>query len=239
MGLKVRSLKVSTEQQEILHGVDMEIADGEIVVVVGANGSGKSTLANAIMGTSDLNITDGEITFNNSNITNLPIDKRAEQGIFMAFQNPVEIPGVSIAEMLREQSKNRKDFVKDLYNFADKLKINSSLIQRGGLNVGLSGGEKKKMEILQMLMLSPKLVMLDEIDSGLDTDALKIVLAAMNEFHKNTSATIMIITHNPRTLEFVNADKVYVMENGRVTRSGDVMLAKKVLKDGFLNEGVE
>lgn len=225
--LKVQNLHVATETQEILHGVSVEVKVGETVVLLGPNGAGKSTLASAVMGAPGLNITSGKMVFDGVDITELSVDERARQGIFMAFQAPVEIPGVSVQEMLFSAGSKKSPA-----EYAKRLELSPFILQRE-LNVGLSGGEKKKMEILQMMALNPKLAILDETDSGLDVDAARAVSKAVRNYQEETNLALLIVTHNARILQELKVDKVYVLVDGKVAKVGNGELINKIEKDGF------
>lgn len=227
--LRAEGIKVATARREILHGIDLEINAGETVVLMGANGAGKSTLLSALAGT--LELTAGKIRFNNKDITNEPLDERARRGLLLAWQAPVEIPGVSTWEMLRSISDDPK-LGENLTELTKSLDLDPFLIQRD-LNVGLSGGEKKKMEILQLLALNPKVALLDETDSGLDVDAAKSVAKTLRTYQKKTNLALVIVTHNARILQGLKIDKTYVLASGRVVKAGDEKLVEQILKQGF------
>lgn len=253
--LKVQDLQVATETKEILHGVSIEVKAGETVVLLGPNGAGKSTLAGAVMGMPGLRVTGGKMIFDGVDITEMPVDERAKQGIFMAWQAPVEIPGVSVLEMLRAANDTRvrvgsarrhgraalplgrdlreaPSIHQQLATYTKTLELSPFILQRE-LNVGLSGGEKKKLEILQMMALGPKLAILDETDSGLDVDAARAVSRAVRDYQKEQGTALLIVTHNARILQELKVDKVYVLVEGRVAKTGDGELIEKIEKDGF------
>ncbi|MBR3180665.1 Fe-S cluster assembly ATPase SufC [Candidatus Saccharibacteria bacterium] len=234
--LKVKDLHVATEEKEILHGVSVEVLLGETVVLLGPNGAGKSSLASAVMGLPGLFVPSGKIEFDGAEITEEEIDERARRGIFMAWQAPVEIPGVGFRELLRvatEQPVTTPRNPEHRWASATKaLELSPFMLQRE-VNVGLSGGEKKKLEILQMMALSPKLAILDETDSGLDVDAAKTVSKVIRDYQKETGLALLIVTHNARILQSLKVDKVYVLADGRVAKVGDGELIKKIEEEGF------
>lgn len=224
--------------KEILKGLDLEIKKGEIHVIMGPNGSGKSTLSNVILNNPKYEITSGEIYFENELINNLKTNEIAKKGIFMSFQTPVEVEGVKISEFLKTAKNSISDervnlfkFITNLEENMDKLSIKKDFINRE-LNVGFSGGEKKKNEILQLLTLNPKLAILDETDSGLDIDAIKVVSNGINLF-KNENNSVIIITHNAKILENLKVDYVHVLVNGKIVKTGDASLAAEIDKNGF------
>ena len=237
--LKIKNLKVSVEGKEILKGLDLKIEPGEIHVLMGPNGSGKSTLASTIMGHPNLKITQGSIFLFGKSIKNLAPDKRAQQGLFLSFQYPVEVAGLSIEHFLRTayNSMNPKKSLSPLKFrklFEEKmqlLSIRKDLANRF-LNEGFSGGEKKKLEILQMAVLNPKVAILDETDSGLDIDALKIVTQGIKKI-KTARMSILVITHYFRMLRHIKPDKVYIMLDGRIVKSGGKELAVQVERRGY------
>ena len=235
--LEVKNLHVEVEGKEILKGINLTLDLGKINALMGPNGSGKSTLVNAIMGHPKYIITKGEIIFGEEDITTLSPDKRAKKGIFLSFQYPREISGVSVSKFLKTVSKeiNPKfslfEFKKNLDEKRKILGINPEMIERY-LNEGFSGGEKKKNEILQMLVFNPKLIILDETDSGLDIDSLKTVAKGVNETMKKEKS-VLIITHYKRILEFIKPDKVFIMINGKIALSGNGKLADELDERGY------
>ena len=244
MFLSIKNLTVSVEEKKILKNFSIEINKGEIHALMGPNGSGKSTLANVLAGKEDYRIESGEIIFKEQNLFNLNIEERAQLGLFLAFQYPVEIPGVSITPFLKSSissklKTNGKDeidhleFAKILREKANNLGINSDMLKRA-LNVGFSGGEKKRYEILQMSILNPDLAILDETDSGLDIDALKIVTEGVNNL-KNKNNSFLIITHYQKLLDYVIPDYVHVMRDGSIVKSGDKSLASRIEESGYKN----
>ena len=215
--LNINGLKTAVEGKEILKGLDLKINKGEIHVIMGPNGAGKSTLANTLMAHPKYKRVSGEITFEGEDITELKTDERAKKGLFLSFQSPEEVPGITVD--------------KDLKNNMKDLKMNPEYAKRY-LNVGFSGGEKKKNEILQMLMLNPKLAILDETDSGLDVDAIRIVSEGIKMF-ANEENGVLIITHNNKILEGLNPDYVHVLVNGKIVKTGDASLAEEIQENGY------
>jgi Fe-S cluster assembly ATP-binding protein len=238
--LKIENLNVEIDSKEILHGVSLKIDTGEVHALMGRNGSGKSTLSNALMGHPAYKISKGQMTFNGSVINDLKPNERAKLGLFLGFQYPLSIPGVTVANFLRQANKalrgdsvSPRDFRKLLYEKMDDLEIDHGFATRY-INDGFSGGEKKKMEILQMAMLEPKLAILDEPDSGLDIDSLKLVAQSINKFkEKNKEISILLITHYQRILDYVKPDKVHVFVDGNIVESGGPDLALELEKKGY------
>jgi len=234
--LEIKNLHVNIEDKEIIKGVNLEIEKGEIVALMGPNGSGKSTLSYTIAGDPKYEVTQGEINFENENITELAPHKRAKKGIFLSFQYPEEIPGVTVFNLIRTARKNiiqepPEEFLKILKEKMTLLNIPEIFAKRN-VNEGFSGGEKKRNEILQMSMLNPKLAILDETDSGLDIDALKTVAEGINKI-KTPETTILIITHYQRILKYIKPDKVYIMNQGKIIKQGTKELAEKIEKEGY------
>mgnify|MGYP001158065605 FL=1 len=240
--LKIEDLHVNVENKKILQGLDLEISPGEIHAIMGPNGSGKSTLANVLSGKEGYEVTKGKITFLKKNLFNLEPETRAGEGLFLAFQYPVEIPGVSGMNFLRttlnsvRKYKKQKEldgvnFLKLLREKAKFIKMDEKLIKRS-VNTGFSGGEKKRSEILQMILLEPKLAILDETDSGLDIDALKTVANGVNDL-KNKNRSFLIITHYQRLLNYIVPDKVHILSNGKIVKTGDKNLAIELEKKGY------
>ena len=243
--LKIEDLHVNVEDKKIIQGLDLQIAPGEVHAIMGPNGSGKSTLANVLSGKDGYEVTKGKITFLKKNLFDLEPENRAGEGLFLAFQYPVEIPGVSGMNFLRTTinsiRKYRKqkeldgvNFLKILREKAKFIKMDEKLIKRS-VNTGFSGGEKKRSEILQMSLLDPKLAILDETDSGLDIDALKTVANGVNNL-KNKERSFLIITHYQRLLNYIVPDKVHVLSKGKIVKSGDKNLAIELEKKGY--EGI-
>ena len=243
--LKIEDLHVNVEDKKIIQGLDLQIAPGEVHAIMGPNGSGKSTLANVLSGKDGYEVTKGKITFLKKNLFDLEPENRAGEGLFLAFQYPVEIPGVSGMNFLRTTinsiRKYRKqkeldgvNFLKILREKAKFIKMDEKLIKRS-VNTGFSGGEKKRSEILQMSLLEPKLAILDETDSGLDIDALKTVANGVNNL-KNKDRSFLIITHYQRLLNYIIPDKVHILSKGKIVKSGDKNLAIELEKKGY--EGI-
>lgn len=236
--LEIKDLYVKAEEKEILKGLNITINKGEIHVIMGPNGAGKSTLANVIFNHPAYTKTSGVIELEGENINDLSTDKIAKKGIFMSFQSPEEIPGISTINFLK-YAKNKIDnkpvkvfeFKDTIKKYMEELNMNPKLIERN-LNVGFSGGEKKKNEILQMLVLNPKLSILDETDSGLDVDAIKIVSKGIN-MYKSKENAVLIITHNTRILQSLKVDYVHVLVNGKIVKTGTSDLAKEIEANGY------
>ena len=236
--LNVKNLSVDVEDKSILHGINLTINKGETHVLMGPNGAGKSTLGCTLMGNPNYHVTDGEIFFGGENITKEAADKRARLGMFLSFQNPLEVPGISLSNFIRSALSARTgknvriwDFNKDLQKAMEVLDMDPSYGFRD-LNVGFSGGEKKKAEILQLLMLKPALALLDETDSGLDVDAVKTVASGIKAYH-NADNALIIITHNAKILEGLQVDYVHVLDDARIVRTGDGSLVNEIIEEGF------
>ena len=240
--LKIENLHVSVEGKEILKGVSLEVKKGEVHAIMGPNGSGKSTLSSVIAGNEDYEVTKGNIYFNDENIEDLSTEERAHKGIFMSFQYPVEIPGITVtnfiktainsnlkARGLKEMPAN--EMLKKIREKANLLEIDSRFLSRS-LNEGFSGGEKKRNEIFQMAMLEPTLAILDETDSGLDIDALRIVASGVNKLKNKDNATVLI-THYQRLLDHIIPDYVHVLQDGKIAKSGDKDLALQLEEKGY------
>jgi Fe-S cluster assembly ATP-binding protein len=237
--LEIRNLHVRTEEREILRGVDLVVRHGELHALMGPNGSGKSTLANTIMGHPDYEVTDGEILFNDENITEMAPHERAKLGLFLAFQYPVAIPGVSVANFLRlainaqrEEPIKVKEFGEQLGHAVELLDVDRAFTSRH-LNDGFSGGEKKRAEVLQMAMLRPKIAVLDETDSGLDIDALRTVAEGVAKLHAEQHMGALIITHYQRILDYVRPEFVHIMLDGRIVMNGGNELVERLEKEGY------
>ena len=236
--LEIKDLYVNAEDKEILKGINLKINKGEIHVIMGPNGSGKSTTANAILNNPAYTKNKGSITFDNTDITEMKTDEIARKGVFMSFQLPEEIPGVSVTNFLK-YAKNKVTgkpvkvfkFKEELKQNMEELHINPKYMERS-LNVGFSGGEKKKNEILQMLVLNPKLAILDETDSGLDVDAIKTVSKGIEMF-KNENNAVLIITHNTKILHSLKVDYVHVLVDGKIVKTGGQELAKEIEENGY------
>lgn len=240
--LKITNLHAVVDGKEILKGVNLTIADGEIHALMGTNGAGKSTLSNIIVGNPRYEVTEGNILFNGQDLLAMTPDERAHAGIFMSFQLPVEIPGVSMANFMRaainakmkakdEEPMKSSDFLKVMKAKREMVGIDQKLINRS-VNEGFSGGEKKRNEIFQMAMLEPTFCILDETDSGLDVDALRVVAEGFNKL-RTAQTSAMIITHYQRLLDYIRPDVVHVLMDGRIVRTEGPELAEKIEKQGF------
>jgi Fe-S cluster assembly ATP-binding protein len=241
--LKIENLHavVAEDGTEILRGLDLEMGEGEIHAIMGPNGSGKSTLSKVLSGHPSYEVTEGSITFRGQDLLELEVDERARAGIFLAFQYPVDIPGVSIANFMRTavQAQRPGEEV-DIFDFQEELVDRMKLLEmepvfaERSVNEGFSGGEKKRNEILQLAMLRPALAVMDETDSGLDIDALKIVSAAVNKLHaEQKSTSYLLITHYQRILNYIRPDHVHIMVDGRIVRSGGIDLAEQLEAAGY------
>ena len=236
--LEIKDLHVNAGEKEILKGLNLEIKKGETHVIMGPNGAGKSTLANVILNNPEYKKIEGNVEFEGEDITKTPTHEIAQKGVFMSFQSPEEIPGISTMNFLK-YAKNKItgkpvkvfELKKEIEKDVEELNMNPHLIQRN-LNVGFSGGEKKKNEILQMLVLKPKLAILDETDSGLDVDAIRTVSKGIQMYH-NEENSVMIITHNTRILENLKVDYVHILVNGKIVKTGDASLAKEIEENGY------
>ena len=237
--LKITGLHVSVGDKEILHGVDLTVNSDETHVLMGPNGTGKSTLGYAITGNPAYTVTEGDIVFGGESIVDMPVNERAKKGIFLSFQNPLEVPGVTLSSFIRsaleQKTKTRLrlwDFKKKLAETMKLLDMDESYYDRD-LNVGFSGGEKKKAEILQMLMLEPKLAILDETDSGLDVDAVRTVSQGVKLYRERVHGSLLIITRSTRILEALTVDAAQVMENGVIVKNDGAELVEKINEKGF------
>ena len=236
--LKVNRIDASVEDKAILHGVDLTIREGETHVLMGPNGAGKSTLGYTLMGSPRYHVTAGSIEFDGRDITEEPADERARAGMFLSFQEPLEVPGLSLESFLRsamEQRTGKKirlwDFKKDLKKAMEVLQLDPSYAGRS-LNVGFSGGEKKKIEILQLLLFQPKLAILDETDSGLDVDAVRLVSEGVRTYQKEQGGALLIITHSTRILDALAVDHTHVMVDGHIVTTGDGSLVIYINENG-------
>ena len=240
--LSVKNLHASVDGKEILRGIDLEVKAGEVHAIMGPNGAGKSTLASVLAGNEKFTVTEGSAEFMGHDLLSMPIEDRARLGLFLGFQYPVEIPGVTMANFMKlavnEQRKFRGEeplsaagFLKLMREKSAVVELSSKLTSRA-VNEGFSGGEKKKNEIFQMAMLDPKLAILDETDSGLDIDALRIVATGVTKLHRADNATV-VITHYQRLLDYIVPDVVHVLYQGRIIHSGDKSLALRLEKDGY------
>ena len=238
-GIKIENLKVEIEGKVILNDLNLVINKGEVHTIMGPNGTGKSTLTKVIMGDPHYKVLEGKIYFNDIDITNLKVDERAKLGIFLGMQLPLEIEGVTNADFLRTaiSAKDKANFklmpfIKELDKNVESLKMNKDMIHRG-INVGFSGGERKKNEILQMYMLKPSCVLLDEIDSGLDVDSLKIVGENVTKYKEEYKPSILLITHYQRLLNYIKPDFVHIMKDGKIVKTGDASLVKEIEEVGY------
>ena len=240
--LKIKNIHAKIEDKGILNGIDLEIKAGEIHAIMGPNGSGKSTLASVITGKEEYEVTDGQILFENEDLEEVSPEERAHKGIFMSFQYPIEIPGITTTNFIKtainetrkargENDMAAKDMLKMLREKCDLLGIDQKFLSRS-INDGFSGGEKKRNEIFQMAMLEPKLAILDETDSGLDIDALKIVANGVNKL-KNQENAVMVITHYQRLLDYIVPDYVHVLFDGKIVKSGTKDLAHELEQKGY------
>ncbi len=240
--LEVKNLKVRVEEREILHGLTLTVNKGEVHAIMGPNGSGKSTLSHVVAGKPGYEVTDGEILFEGEDLLAMEPDERAAKGVFLAFQYPVEIPGVATMNFLRtalnaqrkargEEEMSTPDFLKKVREVSARLNIPQDMLKRG-VNVGFSGGEKKRNEVLQMALFEPSLCILDEMDSGLDIDALRIAADGVNAL-RSAGRGFVVITHYQRLLNYIVPDVVHVMSNGRVVKSGGKELALELEESGY------
>ena len=237
--LKVNHIDASVEDKAILHGVDLTINEGETHVLMGPNGAGKSTLGYTLMGSPRYRVTAGSIELDGRDITEEPADERARAGMFLSFQEPLEVPGLSLESFLRsamEQRTGKKirlwDFKKDLKKAMEVLQLDPSYAGRS-LNVGFSGGEKKKIEILQLLLFQPRLAILDETDSGLDVDAVRLVSEGVRTYQKEQGGALLIITHSTRILDALAVDHTHVMVDGHIVTTGDGSLVDDINENGY------
>lgn len=242
--IKNINVKIKDSDKHIINGLSLDIKDGEVHAIMGPNGTGKSTLSKVIMGNYKYELTDGDILFNGESLKNLEVNERAKRGIFLAMQDPTVVDGVTNSEFLKTASREITGENIDYFKFLDEvnksieeLEFDKDMLYRH-LNKGFSGGEKKKNEVLQIKMLKPKFIILDEIDSGLDVDSLRIVCENINKYreeHKDTS--VLIITHYPRILEYINPDFVHIMNNGKIVKTGNMDLAFDTEKHGYHERG--
>ena len=236
--LEIKNLRAAVDGKEILRGLDLTVGRGEVHVILGPNGGGKSTLMNVLMGHPKYEVVGGSITFEGENLLELKTYERARRGIFLSFQTPEEIPGITVENMIRTSMQAMSgdkvkflEFRKRLKEMMSELKMDQSYAKRY-MNVGFSGGEKKRSEILQLLMLNPKLALLDETDSGLDVDAVQIVSDGVAKFH-NENNSCVIITHNTQILKSLTVDRVHVLLDGRIVKNGGADLIEQVIEHGY------
>ena len=237
--LQVNQVTARVEDKEILHGVSLDIKKGETHVLMGPNGAGKSTLGYVLTGNPKYQVTQGHIIFNGEDMTETSADKRAKAGMFLSFQEPLEVPGLSLESFIRSAIRQKTgrpirvwEFHKELKKAMDVLQLDESYTQRS-LNVGFSGGEKKKAEILQLMMLKPSLAILDETDSGLDVDAVRLVSEGVRAYQREQKGALLIITHSTRILEALHVDYTHVMVNGHIVATGDGSLVDKINEEGY------
>lgn len=237
--LQVKDLSAAIEEGEILHHINLEINPGETHVLMGPNGAGKSTLGYTLMGNPAYKVTGGRIYFDGEDITDLSADKRAQRGLFLSFQNPLEVPGLSVESFLRNAIRQKTGKPVKIFQFKRELDATMKLLDMDesyadrDLNVGFSGGEKKKAEILQLLMLSPKLAILDETDSGLDVDAVRTVSQGVEEYQKKKNGALLIITHSTKILEALKVDYTHVLVKGEMVHTGGAALVEEINEHGF------
>lgn len=237
--LKIEDLTVKVDGRIILDKFNLKIKSGEIHAIMGPNGTGKSTLTKVIMGDDNYEIVSGKIYFDDKLLNELTVDERARLGIFLGMQLPIEIDGVTNADFLRAALRSQNNdkfnlfsFMKELDASTEKLKMNKDMIHRS-VNKGFSGGERKKNEILQMHILKPKMIMLDEIDSGLDVDSLKVVGTNVMDYYQNNKPGMLLITHYHRLLEYIKPDFVHIMKNGHIIKTGDYSLVREIEENGY------
>ena len=238
--LKIEDLTVEVDNRKILDDFNIDINDGEIHAIMGPNGTGKSTVSKVIMGSTDYEVLSGKIIFNNEDISNLEVDERSRKGIFLSMQNPISIEGVTNSEFLRTALNARSeepiglfDFIKTIETNVKELEIKNDIIHKS-INDGSSGGERKKNEVLQIKVLKPSFIILDEVDSGLDVDSLRIVCENINKYKlENPKTSILIITHYTRILEYIKPDYVHMMVGGKIVKTGNYDFAFEIEKNGY------
>ena len=237
--LEVQNISVSVEEKQVLKNVNFSINPGEVHVLMGPNGAGKSTLGNALMGNPVYKIDGGKIIFDGQDVTEESTDKRAKAGMFISFQNPLEVPGISLESFIRSALQQKTGERVKLFQFQKELQKNMQLLNmadtyaKRDLNVGFSGGERKKSEILQLLMLKPKFAILDETDSGLDVDAVRTVSKGIEEYQKTQNGALLIITHSTRILESLKVDYAHILMNGSISTEKGDELVDKINREGF------
>lgn len=238
--IKIEDLSVKVDDRKILDNFNIDINDGEIHAIMGPNGTGKSTVSKVIMGSSDYEVESGKIIFNGEDISNLEVDERSRKGIFLSMQNPISIEGVTNSEFLRTALNARSeepiglfDFIRTVESNIKELDIKNDIIHKS-INDGSSGGERKKNEVLQIKVLKPSFIILDEVDSGLDVDSLRVVCENINKYkEENPNTSILIITHYPRILEYIKPDYVHMMVGGKIVKTGDYNFAFEIEKNGY------
>lgn len=237
--LDIQNIFVDIDSKQVLNGLNLKIGKGETHVLMGPNGAGKSTLGHTLMGNPIYNLSSGKIIFDGQDISELSTDKRAKLGMFLSFQNPLEVPGISVETFIRSALQQSTGEHVKLFQFQKALKANMELLNMDpsyasrDLNVGFSGGERKKSEILQLLMLNPKFAILDETDSGLDVDAVRTVSKGIQEYQKKQDGALLIITHSTKILESLNVDFTHVLVKGKIVKTGDGSLVKEINQNGF------
>lgn len=237
--LDIQNIFVNIDSKQVLNGLNLQIAKGETHVLMGPNGAGKSTLGNTIMGNPIYTLSSGKIFFDGQDISELSADKRAKLGMFLSFQNPLEVPGISVETFIRSAIQQSTGEHVKLFQFQKSLKANMELLNMDSsyasrdLNVGFSGGERKKSEILQLLMLNPKFAILDETDSGLDVDAVRTVSKGIQKYQKKQDGALLIITHSTKILESLHVDYTHVIVKGKIVKTGDGSLVRQINDNGF------
>ncbi len=237
--LDVQNISVSVDEKTVLKNLNLKIGEGETHVLMGPNGAGKSTLGNVLMGNPVYRLDGGKIIFEAQDLTSESTDKRAKAGMFLSFQNPLEVPGISLESFIRSAIQQKTGERVKLFQFQKELQKNMRLLNmdesyaKRDLNVGFSGGERKKSEILQLLMLKPKFAVLDETDSGLDVDAVRTVSKGVEEYQKNQNGGLLIITHSTRILESLHVDYTHVLVKGQIVKTGDGSLVEEINRNGF------
>lgn len=238
--INIKNLEASADGKKILKGIDLQINEGEIHMIMGPNGAGKSTLANVLMGHPNYEVDSGEVSFFNEDLLDMKVDERAKKGLFLSFQYPEEVPGITVENFLKTSIKEKTGFLpmmtrfrKEAQSVMDKLDMKHDYLERY-LNQGFSGGEKKKNEILQMAMLKPRLAILDETDSGLDIDAIRSVYENLKDLVSDNNS-MLIITHYNKILEYIQPDFVHVLVDGKIVKSGTVEIANEIDDQGFMN----
>ncbi|MBP3735686.1 MAG: Fe-S cluster assembly ATPase SufC [Lachnospiraceae bacterium] len=237
--LEVKNLLADIEEGRILHGVSLSLRDGETHVLMGPNGAGKSTLGHVLMGNPVYHVTGGQVLFNGEDVTDYSADKRAKLGMFLSFQNPLEVPGLTLESFLRNAIREKTGQPLKIFTFKKELEAAMELLQMDesyatrDLNVGFSGGEKKKAEILQLMMLKPQLAILDETDSGLDVDAVRTVSESIRKYQQQMKGALLIITHSTRILESLHVDYTHILVRGHLVSTGDASLVEEINEHGF------